>query len=98
MQISKSILKSQSDIDHLLREISIHKNMHHPNIIRLYHSFETNENVYIIQEYAPNSLANHIKKNKAIGEEKAFPIFFQVCLAVDFLHKCKIIHRDIKVN
>ena len=81
-----------------MREIRIHKKLSHPNIIRLYHFFETTDYVYLIQEYAPNTLSIYLKKIKKFTEEKAFPIFFQVCLAIDLLHQCKIIHRDIKVK
>lgn len=96
--IKKSFLKTQSDLDHLEREIKIHKHTSHPNIIKLLNSFEDEEKVYIVLEYAPrNNLWNLLKKKGRLSENNAFTFFLQTCLAVDCLHKNGILHRDIKV-
>lgn len=85
--------------ENLKNEINIHKKLRHPHIIRLYYFFEDIENVYMVLEYAENAnLSTLLKKRKRLSEKETFIYFMQTCLAVDYLHKKKIIHRDLKVN
>lgn len=95
--MQKKFLKSPLDEERLWRELKIHSCLNHPNIIKFHASFEKNDNIYLIQDYAASNLFDSLKNLKKLPEEKAFSIFFQVCMAVDVLHKCGIIHRDIKV-
>lgn len=92
----KFVLQHGGDIL-LKREISIHRNLLHPNIIQLFDNFEDDKNVYLIMEYAENgNLYKQMKKQGKFSEKEAFNIFSQTCIGVDFLHKNKIIHRDLK--
>ena len=47
-------------------------------------------------------LAHHIKRNKQKGEqfseEEIFNWFIQICMALEYVHSKKIIHRDIKTQ
>jgi serine/threonine protein kinase len=96
--IKKSTLRGQSEMEHLEREIKVHKKISHPNIIKLVNFFEDEEKVYMVLEYAPrNTLWNLLKKKGRLSEINAFTFFLQTCLAIDCLHKNGVLHRDIKV-
>lgn len=83
--------------EYLKREIKIQKRLDHPHIIKLYHTFEDSENVYLVLEYAKNgSLFFYLRKKKKCNEREAFVFFFQTCIGIDYLHKKGILHRDIK--
>lgn len=44
-------------------------------------------------EYAPNGdLLSYLKKKQLLDEEKAKYIFYQIALAIKFLHELNIIH------
>ena len=61
--IEKRKLRNEKDKKRLEREISILKKLHHINIINLYSTIETKNQIYIIQEYASGKeLFNYIIK------------------------------------
>lgn len=92
------MLLEYSSAENLKREIKIQKQLDHPHIVKLYYSFEDNDNVYLILEYAENSnLFFYLRKRKKIVEKEAFVYFFQTCIGIDYLHKKGILHRDLKV-
>ncbi|CAG9315021.1 unnamed protein product [Blepharisma stoltei] len=96
-QVNKEILKRQSSVMILLREINIHKTLKHPNIIQLYHHFENDRFVYLILSYASKgSLFRMVRQNNGLPEEKAWRYFTQTCIGLKYLHDRQIIHRDLK--
>ena len=38
------------------------------------------------------------KPQNRLSEQEAFPIFFQLCLAVDYLHRRGTVHGNLTVN
>ena len=90
---------AHSNIDHLIREIKIHKKLDHPYIIKLHYFFEDKDNAYLIMDYAENSnLFFYVRRKKKLTEKEAFILFAQTCLGIDYLHKKNILHRDLKVS
>jgi serine/threonine protein kinase len=85
----------------LVREISIMEVLEdHPNIVKLYETYETADTLYIIMEYVPGyNLEEYLKSidKSTIPEDKARDIFRQVVKAVDHCHSKWIVHRDLKV-
>ena len=60
--------------------------------------FKDKKYFYIIYELAEyGNLMNYYRKTKTFTEDDVFQMFFQILLAVDFMHKTKIIHRNLKV-
>lgn len=84
----------------ILREINIMKRLKHPFITDLYEVIETENNVYMILEFAQNgTLLDMIKSRGIISEGDASIIFAQLLIVVQYLHKeCNIAHRDIKAE
>lgn len=83
----------------LLREISSMQKLHHPNIIRLYEVIHTQERLFICMEYASEGeLYSKVSNDGRINEIESRIIFSQIISAVDHLHFCNIIHRDIKAE
>ena len=73
----------------------------HPNIVTYKHSFIEKGVLIIIMEYCEKrDLAYHIKKKREkkehFTEEEIMNWFVQICLALDFVHDRKILHRDLK--
>ena len=93
----RKLLQTYGNCELIYNEIEIHSKLNHPNIIRLYNTLETDEEISILLEYAEHgSLFNLIQKENGFPESKAYEYFIQIVNAVYFLHQNNIIHRDIK--
>lgn len=80
------------------QEIKIQKKLSHSHIIKLINFFEDKYFIYLILEYAScGTLHQYIRKKKTLSEIDAFKFFFQICLALNYIHQHNIMHRDIKV-
>lgn len=67
--------------------------MDHPNIVKLYAHFSDEYHIFLLMEYAEGGmLMNYLKKD----EEFVGHVVSQVLNGVEYLHKNKIAHRDIK--
>eukprot|EP01017_Pseudomicrothorax_dubius_P026502 TRINITY_DN2960_c0_g3_i2.p1 TRINITY_DN2960_c0_g3~~TRINITY_DN2960_c0_g3_i2.p1 ORF type:complete len:480 (+),score=82.48 TRINITY_DN2960_c0_g3_i2:152-1591(+) len=95
--IDKKARTSSTDRENLRNEISIHRRLDHPNIIKLFDTFETSSHVYLVLEYAKHgSLFSYLTKRRRLDEREACKYFTQCCLAMEFLHRRNILHRDFK--
>ena len=79
------------------------KTLNHPHIIKYIDSFiiEKDETLVIVMDYCEEGdLAHHIskkqKKKEHFPEKLILNWFLQILMALDFIHKKKILHRDIK--
>ena len=96
----------EKDKHHIISEINILRELHHPNIVKYYDRIidKKNTKIYIMMEYCSGgdigNLIKRCKKNKELIEEDIIlKIFTQVLLALNYIHTFKngkILHRDIK--
>ena len=81
----------------LINEINIVKTLDHPNIMKVFEYYNTDNCLYIISELlSGGELFDKIKDNKFIKEDVCAYLMKQIFPAVDFCHEKKIIHRDLK--
>lgn len=80
-------------------EITVVRKLNNNYILKIVDSFETEESVHLILEYYQSDLAELLKSQSQI--KKYFPenliihYFTQICLAVNYIHKKKLLHRNI---
>ena len=82
-------------------EVNLLKNLDHPHIVAYKQSYFTLEQLIIIMEYCEvGDLSYHIKrrmnKSEQFTEEEIFNWFIQICLALEYVHARRVIHRDLK--
>ncbi|OXB61140.1 hypothetical protein ASZ78_013703, partial [Callipepla squamata] len=81
-----------------IREISLLKELKHPNIVRLLDVLHTQKKLYLVFEYLNQDLKKYIDSSQT-GE---FPLslvknyLFQLLQGVSFCHSHRVIHRDLK--
>lgn len=98
--IRREILGSNpSRLPKIYREISILRDLRHPNIVRLHEMVETDRHIGIIMEYASGGeLFDHILSNRYLKDNAARRLFAQLVSGVGYLHKKGIVHRDLKLE
>lgn len=73
----------------------------HPHIVTIYHIGQVNEVMYMAMQYVEGAdlaqiLANHRQQKERLAPKEALRMAVELCLALDYAHQKKIIHRDVK--
>jgi len=85
----------------LKTEIDLLRATDHPNIIKLYETFEDKNHLFLIMEECSGGelfarLAMNAKNNKMYTEKDAAKMMKQILEAVNYLHFHGVCHRDLK--
>lgn len=95
--LHKSELQQGKVEKQVRREIEIHSNLRHPNILRFYGHFHDSKRVFLILEFAgKGELYKHLRRESKFPEWKAAQYIAQMAAALKYLHKKHVMHRDIK--
>lgn len=78
------------------------KLLNNPHVIKYYHYFEENNNLYILMEFMNNAdisgyIQAHQILNKAIPEEEIWNILLQCLSALDYLHSQELGNMGVKL-
>jgi calcium-dependent protein kinase len=96
--IKKKMIQTNKVLDTLMiSELSILQKCSHPNIMRVIELLEDNYHYYIVTELLEGGeLFDRIINEGSFSEKKAVKIVKQVLLALNYMHRQKMIHRDLK--
>ena len=97
-KLSKLVVKN---LEKFRREINILIKMDHPNIIKLYDVYESNNSLYLIMEECHGGelfdrIIKRIESNQMYNEKEACEIIQQVMGAIEYCHNKGVAHRDLK--
>ena len=85
-----------TDIE-ILNEINILKQIDHPNVVKIFEFYNSEDAYYLITEYCgEGELFKIISDKKKLTEIQCAYIMYQVLSAIKYCHKMKIMHRDLK--
>ncbi|WKX88707.1 hypothetical protein Q1695_008380 [Nippostrongylus brasiliensis] len=88
--VKKVKLKEETDIKHL-------RHLNHPNIIKFIGVCTQAPCYCLVMEYCPNGqLGDILKSDRVIGWEEWCSWSRQIAEGMEYLHKNKVIHRDLK--
>lgn len=95
----ESLQGNTTRLPKIYREISILRELQHPNIVRLHEFVETERHMGIILEYASGGeLFDYILNHRYLKDPAARRLFAQLVSGVGYLHKKGIVHRDLKLE
>jgi len=85
------------DIKMLRREIHIMKSLDHPNILKLFEVYVSDEEFFLVMELVEGrELFDKIVERGQYSEKDAANIVWQIVSGVNYLHQNGIAHRDLK--
>ena len=96
--VAMKVIAKHDGMDNLSikNEIDILKKLSHPNIVRIYEFYESENYFYLINELCNGGeLFNFINKS-TLNEQQLSVLFYQVFSGLCYLHENNILHRDIK--
>ncbi|KAI6170679.1 Mitogen-activated protein kinase 14-like protein [Aphelenchoides bicaudatus] len=73
----------------------------HPNIINLIHAYTPNyakgtlKELYLITPFVSNTLHNRLRSKEAFKDVEILNIIYKLLDGLDYLHKFKIVHRNL---
>nr|CBZ41239.1 CDK1b protein [Oikopleura dioica] len=83
-----------------VREISLLKELKHPNIVDLITILVEKEKIYLVFEFMPMDLKQYLDSLKSSGkfmrEKLVRSYMFQLICGLSFCHSRRILHRDLK--
>ncbi|KAI5795644.1 putative serine/threonine protein kinase (Nrc-2) [Geopyxis carbonaria] len=97
--LSKKEMIKRNKIKRALAEQEILATSNHPFIVTLYHSFQSEDHLYLCMEYCSGGeffRALQTRPGKSISEEDARFYAAEVTAALEYLHLMGFIYRDLK--
>lgn len=88
--------KSERELRGLRQEIEIMRNLQHENIVQMLDSFETEEELVVVMDYADGELFQILEDDGTLPEDQVRHIACQLVSALYYLHSHRILHRDMK--
>mmetsp|Transcript_9395 Transcript_9395/g.28132 ORF Transcript_9395/g.28132 Transcript_9395/m.28132 type:complete len:312 (-) Transcript_9395:44-979(-) len=81
-----------------IREISLLKELNHPNIVALHDVVYVNSKLFLAFEFLDQDLKHHMDARQGRGlEPRAVASFaYQILAGVAFCHERRVLHRDLK--
>ena len=95
---TKKNLKNKHARNKIKHEIEMLSRLRHPFITQIYDSFETEKHIFIVMEYICGDLLGFIRKRGKLSESVTKVIFKQIIEGLKYIHRKKIVHRDIKLD
>ena len=95
----KNLDKNKKDLSRILYETNLMKKLDHPNVTKIFETFENDNYFLISMEYINGgNLFSYVKKRRKISEKISKYLFRQIILGLNHIHSHNIVHRDIKLE
>lgn len=98
--INKNLgVNSKKRMRQVKREIKIHRELSHVNLIQFKKTFYDSNFVYLLLELALNNSLLQVQQVRVVLTEPEVRYYFaQIAAGIGYIHSKKILHRDIKLG
>lgn len=97
LKVQEGFMYPEALLDELTREISIMSTLRHPNIINFIGASLVPDHLFLVTEFIPlGNLGQYLNNKNHIRTVLKIKIALDCARGMDFLHKCNILHRDLK--
>jgi serine/threonine protein kinase len=91
--------RRKSTQEKVRKEIDLHRNLEHTNVVQFIDCFEDSLHIHIVLEYCGmKSLLHLLRKRKILPENEVRRFVLQICNGVRYIHGKRILHRDLKLG
>ncbi|XP_045623650.1 serine/threonine-protein kinase PLK4 [Procambarus clarkii] len=99
-KINKSEITAGGLISRVRQEVTIHSQLNHPSILKLYTFFEDQQFVYLVLELCTKGeLLKHLTNlRRVLTEDEAREYLSQIVAGMLYLHSQSIMHRDLTLS
>lgn len=93
-------IKTMSNLPQNFNELTIHRQMHHPNIVRMLHELQSKQRFYLIMEPCLRSLQDELAAMhpRPIASDRIRQLFAGAFAGLAHIHEQQFVHRDIKLG
>jgi len=104
-RLNKARIFTNAQVESARREVEIHRSLHHINIVELLDHCETDSEFLMLMEFTPRhdyfteriEVNNRPFNTKPDGDvEKLKSFSFDILRGLEYIHKCGVIHMDMK--
>jgi serine/threonine protein kinase len=93
------IIQDKKTIQHTITERLVLQAVRQcPFLVTLHYAFQTDSKLYLILDYMSRDLFTHLSYQRKLSEDEVKFYVGEIILALEYLHKLDIIHRDIKLE
>ena len=97
--LNKKYIADDDSHKKVMREVSILKLLRHPNVMRNYETFESQNHILFVTELCTGGdLLNYVRKRRKLKECVAKVAMKQLLDGLYHIHSKSILHRDIKLD
>ncbi|CAF4465288.1 unnamed protein product [Rotaria socialis] len=95
--INKHDIRRKNLIDQILNERDALATMHSQFVVRLFYSLQSKDEIYLVMEYMiGGDLMSFLCIKQVLERHEAQFYAAEIALALDYLHRKGVIHRDLK--
>lgn len=93
----KDKIRKLRQVNHIRSERNMLLAVDHPRIVKLYRTFQDQDNLYMLMEFCPGGeLFFHLRRRRQFSVEIVKFYAAQIVLAFDYLHQKNFVYRDLK--
>ena len=96
-EMSKAKVVNKKSVSSVMNERTFLAKLNHPFIVNMTSAFQDRENLYLVMDYLDGGDLRYHLGNKRYFSEKETKFFLaNIIIGLEYMHRHKIIHRDIK--